>query len=64
MTTLHAYADASMNVVKTALRLGVHPNTVYARLDRIRDLIGQEPRRFHVLETLLIVSDMVGPRGS
>lgn len=64
VTTLRAYADASMNVVKTALRLDVHPNTVYTRLDRIRALIGQEPRRYHVLETLLIASDMVPARSA
>ena len=43
--TLRAYAEADMNVLKTAKVLAVHPNTVYARMQKIRDLTGQDPTR-------------------
>ncbi len=56
-TTLRAYADADMNLLKAAARLGVHPNTVYARLNRIRDITGLNARAYHPLTDLLTVAD-------
>lgn len=44
--TIRAFADCSLNVKQTALRLGVHPNTVYFRLNQIRKLTGIDPRTF------------------
>ncbi len=38
--TLRAIADADMNMQKAARILGKHPNTVYTRIERIRDLTG------------------------
>ena len=38
--TLRAIADADMNVQKAARILGKHPNTVYARIERIGILTG------------------------
>ena len=55
--TLRAYADADMNVLKAALRLDVHPNTIYARMNRIRDLTGLNPRAYYALTDLLTVVD-------
>ncbi len=52
--TLSAYADCDMNVLKTAEALGMHPNSVYARFDRIRTLTGLDPRRYHALTELLL----------
>ena len=57
LATLRAYADADMNVLKTAKGLGVHPNTVYARMQRIRDVCGQDPLNYHALTDLLLASD-------
>jgi hypothetical protein len=37
--------------------LGVHPNTVYARLQRIFDISGLQARSFNALTDLLIVCD-------
>ena len=59
--TLRAYAAASLNVLKAAARLEVHPNTIYARFDRIRTLTGLDPRSYRGLETLLLVVDAAGP---
>lgn len=53
--TIHAYAGADMNVLKTAETLGLHANTLYARFDKITELTGLNPRRFHDLTTLLLV---------
>ena len=53
--TLRAYADADMNVQQSAVALEVHPNTVYARLDRVNELTGLDARSFHALNELLIV---------
>ncbi len=55
--TLRAYADADMNLLKAAARLEVHANTVYARLNRIRDITGLNARGYHALTDLITVAD-------
>jgi PucR-like helix-turn-helix protein/diguanylate cyclase with GGDEF domain len=54
--SLRAYADADMNVLKAAQALGLHPNTLYARFQRIFEISGLHARFFHQLNTLLIVA--------
>jgi sugar diacid utilization regulator len=46
-----------MNVLKAAQTLAVHPNTIYARLERICDISGLQARSFNALAELLIVCD-------
>jgi hypothetical protein len=58
--TLRAYARADMNVLKTGEILTVHPNTVYARLHKVLDLTGLDPRSYDGLTELLIVIDSHG----
>jgi hypothetical protein len=58
--TLRAYASTDMNVLKAAQTLGVHPNTVYARLQRIFDISGLQARSYDALTDLLIVCDCHG----
>ena len=55
--TLRAIADADLNVQKAARLLGKHPNTVYARIERIRALTGLNGQRYHDLTELLLASD-------
>jgi len=55
--TLRAYASTDMNVLRAAKALGVHPNTIYARFQRIFDISGLQARGFNDLTALLIVSD-------
>lgn len=55
--TLHSYANANMNVLKTAQDLAVHPNTIYARLQKISDITGLDARAFYELTELLITVD-------
>jgi hypothetical protein len=57
VATLRAYANVDMNVLKAAQALGVHPNTVYARLERICDISGLQARSYNALTDLLIVCD-------
>jgi sugar diacid utilization regulator len=57
VATLRAYANADMNVLKAAEALAVHPNTIYARLQRICDISGLQARSFNALTELLIVCD-------
>jgi hypothetical protein len=57
IATLRAYADVDMNVLKAAQVLSVHPNTIYARLQRIADISGLDARSQHPLIDLLIVCD-------
>jgi PucR C-terminal helix-turn-helix domain/GGDEF-like domain len=57
IATLRAYASHDMNILKAAQTLGVHPNTVYARLQRIFDISGLQARSFNALNDLLIVCD-------
>lgn len=60
--TLSAYADADMNVLRTAEALGVHPNTIYARMRRIREATGLNPLNYHALTEMLLVSECAGPQ--
>lgn len=57
LKTLAALADASLNVQAAARRLGVHANTVYGRLSRIRDLTGLDGQNFHDLVEMLLAAD-------
>jgi DNA-binding PucR family transcriptional regulator len=58
--TLRAYADADMNVLKAAENLTIHPNTIYARMQRVTDLTGLDARTYHGLTELLIAVDCAG----
>lgn len=55
--TLRAVAEADMNIQKAARSLGKHPNTIYHRLERIRDLTGLDGQRYHELTELLLAAD-------
>lgn len=55
--TLRQVADADLNVQRAGRELGVHPNTVYARIDRIKDVTGLDARRHHDLVELLLAMD-------
>jgi sugar diacid utilization regulator len=55
--TLRAYADADMNVLKTAEALTLHPNTIYARMQKITDLTERNPLSYSALTELLLVID-------
>jgi sugar diacid utilization regulator len=56
-TTLRTYADANMNVLQAAKVLSVHPNTIYARVQRINDITGKNPLSYHDLTELLLATD-------
>jgi hypothetical protein len=55
--TLKAYADADMNVLKTAKNLSIHPNTIYARMQRINDITNLNPLTYNALTELLLATD-------
>ncbi len=55
--TLRAVAEADMNVQKAARLLGRHPNTVYTRMERIRELTGLDGQRYRDLTELLLAAD-------
>lgn len=59
ITTLKAYAEADMNVLKTAKTLSIHPNTIYARMQRINDITGLNPLSYNALTELLLAMDCV-----
>ena len=46
-----------MNVLKAAAPLAVHPNTVYARLNRVTEITGLSARSSHALTDLITVAD-------
>jgi hypothetical protein len=56
--TLRAYAECNMNAQKTALALGIHPNTVYSRIQKIEDVTGMNALQFHALSELLLALDL------
>ena len=45
--TIRAIADADLNIQQAARNLGKHPNTVYARVERIRALTRLDCQRYH-----------------
>lgn len=57
VATLRAYASEDMNALRAAARLRVHPNTIYARFQKILDITGLEARSFDALTELLLVAD-------
>jgi purine catabolism regulator len=57
LQTLRAIADADMNIQKAARILGKHPNTIYHRIERIRDLTSLDGQRYHQLTELLLAAD-------
>jgi hypothetical protein len=58
-TTLHAYADASMNLTRAAEALHVHPNTLRYRLRRIEERSGRDPHSFNDLVDLICLLDLL-----
>ena len=63
LQTLRALADADLNMQQAARALSVHPNTLYARMNRINTLTGRDVQRYHELTELLLAADcrLVGP---
>jgi sugar diacid utilization regulator len=55
--TLRGVAEADMNVQKAARKLNRHPNTIYARLEKIRDITGLDGQRYRDLTELLLAAD-------
>ena len=55
--TLRAYADCDMNVLRTAKSLGIHPNTIYARMKRINDATGMNASSYHALTEILLAME-------
>jgi DNA-binding PucR family transcriptional regulator len=58
-TTLHAFADASMNLTRAAEALHVHPNTLRYRLRRIEERSGRDPHDFNDLVDLICLLDLL-----
>jgi hypothetical protein len=63
VATVLAYADADMNLARTAERLHVHVNTARYRLGRIAERTGCQPRSVaDMLDLLLAIKLLGGPR--
>ena len=57
-STLVAYADANMNVLQASKNLGVHPNTIYSRMQKIADATGKNALAYHDLTELLLATSL------
>jgi hypothetical protein len=57
--TISQFADCNFNVKRTARHLDLHTNTVYFRLNRIRELTGIDPRSYSGLSLLLTTVRML-----
>ena len=57
LKTLRAIAAADMNVQLAARQLGKHPNTLYARLERIKEITGHDGLRYGDLTELLLAEE-------
>ena len=60
LETLKAIAGSDMNIQSAARALGKHPNTLYARLERIHAACGRDGLRFHDLSEMLLAADCYG----
>lgn len=61
--TLRTYVSCDLNAKLAAMRLAVHPNTVYYRLERISERTGCDVRRVEeVIDLLLAISIITGTR--
>ena len=62
---IKALSDCGLNLKEAAARLGVHRNTLSARLDRVASLVGrdprQDPRAMDFLRLLLRYSELQAP---
>ncbi len=47
-----------MNVQEAARRLDVHPNTIYARAEKLEELTGKDMLSWHDLTELLLASEL------
>lgn len=61
--TIRVFADCSFNVKRTARRLGVHTNTVYFRLNKIKELTGVDPRTFSGMTSVLTALRLLEVQG-
>jgi hypothetical protein len=59
VVTIRAFADADLNVSRAAEALGVHPNTVRYRLQRIAAGTDHDPRTFSGLVELICVLETI-----
>ena len=59
LRTIRAFGDCSFNVKQTARRVGVHTNTIYFRLNRIKQLTGIDPRTYAGTSRLLTTLRLV-----
>jgi transcriptional regulator of acetoin/glycerol metabolism len=57
--TIRAFAASDLNVKQTARRVGVHTNTIYFRLNRIKKLTGVDPRTYAGASLLLAALRLV-----
>ena len=57
--TLRAMAAGDLNVQAAGRALGLHANTVYARLERVETITGLDARRYADLSELLLALDCV-----
>jgi sugar diacid utilization regulator len=59
LATVRALARSDLNVKRAAQSLGVHPNTVRYRQERIAATTGHDPRTFAGLADLVCVIDLL-----
>ncbi|HVM98661.1 MAG TPA: helix-turn-helix domain-containing protein [Caulobacteraceae bacterium] len=60
--TIRAFADSSFNVKSTAHALGVHANTVYFRLNRLKQISGVDPRTYAGASAILTALSLLDLR--
>ncbi len=61
IATVRAFAHADLNVNRAARALGIHPNTVRYRLERIATATGHDPRTFPGLVDLVCILETLTP---
>jgi DNA-binding PucR family transcriptional regulator len=60
--TVRAFADASLNVKQAARRLKVHTNTIYFRLNRVKEITSIDPRTYSGISLLMTAHHLLESR--
>lgn len=58
--TVTVFAECDLNATETAIKLNLHSNTIYYRLDRVAERTGADPRHLRDLVDLTVAIRLLG----
>ena len=52
--TVETFFEKDLNLTETAKKMGIHPNTVTYRLNKIQQILGLDPRKFEQASSIKV----------